>query len=140
MTGLEVLKNPETTAEEIANIVSAPCPPIAPKECDKVSCRECWLAWLATGELPEKKESPDKQTTPEDRGEGLCVGQTYEMRSHEVQVDVLTKVVSFRQVSGEPICDLIWKRENEYDSYRNTATIYHHPALPTPSTDDEGQS
>lgn len=58
MTGLEILRNPEATAEEITGIVSAQCPPIAPAECDRVSCRECWLAWLATGEPSSKEETP----------------------------------------------------------------------------------
>lgn len=30
MTGLELLKAPEATAGEIADIISAPCPPIIP--------------------------------------------------------------------------------------------------------------
>lgn len=68
MTGLEILRNPEATAEEIADIVSAPCPPIAPKECEQVGCRECWLAWLATGEPPKGKEPSDKQTAPDEEG------------------------------------------------------------------------
>ena len=50
MTGLEIIKAPGTTAGEIADIISKPCPPIIPAECDKLSCRECWLAWLTTGE------------------------------------------------------------------------------------------
>ena len=45
MTGLELLKAPATTAEEIADIISAPCPPVVPTECDRLYCRECWLAW-----------------------------------------------------------------------------------------------
>lgn len=43
MTGLELLKAPEATAGEIADIISAPCPPTIPAHCDGVSCRECWL-------------------------------------------------------------------------------------------------
>ena len=46
MTGLELLKAPEATAGEIADIISAPCPPTIPAHCDGVSCRECWLTWL----------------------------------------------------------------------------------------------
>lgn len=84
--------------------------------------------------MVEAREKSGEQTAPE-VSEGLCVGQLYEARSHEVQVDVCTKVVSFRRVSGEPICDLIWKRENEYDSYQNTSIIYYHPTLPTPASD-----
>lgn len=38
MTGLELLKAPETTAGEIADIISAPCPPTIPAHCDGVSC------------------------------------------------------------------------------------------------------
>ena len=58
MTGLELLKAPEATAGEIADIISAPCPPTIPAHCDGVSCRACWLAWL-TGEPLKGKEPPD---------------------------------------------------------------------------------
>lgn len=34
MTGLELLKAPEATAGEIADIISAPCPPTIPAHCD----------------------------------------------------------------------------------------------------------
>lgn len=53
MTGLELLKAPGTTAGEIADIISEHCPPVVPTECDRLSCRECWLAWLTTGEPPK---------------------------------------------------------------------------------------
>ena len=65
MTGLELLKAPEATAGEIADIISAPCPPIIPAHCDGVSCRACWLSWL-TGEPIKEKEPPDKRTAPDD--------------------------------------------------------------------------
>ena len=65
MTGLELLKAPEATAGEIADIISAPCPPIIPAHCDGVSCRECWLTWL-TGEPIKEKEPPEKRTAPDD--------------------------------------------------------------------------
>ena len=55
MTGLELLKAPEATAGEIADIISAPCPPIIPAHCDGVSCRACWLSWLAGGAVKEKE-------------------------------------------------------------------------------------
>ena len=61
MTGLELLKAPDATAGEIADIISAPCPPTIPARCDGVSCRACWLAWL-TGEPLKEKEPPDKRT------------------------------------------------------------------------------
>jgi hypothetical protein len=57
MTGLELLKAPEATAGEIADIISAPCPPTIPAHCDGVSCCACWLAWL-TGERPKRKGRP----------------------------------------------------------------------------------
>lgn len=63
MTGLEFIKAPGTTAGEIADIISQPCPPIVPAECDRLSCRECWLAWLTTGEPP--KETPKGEPTGE---------------------------------------------------------------------------
>lgn len=65
MTGLELLKAPEATAGEIADIISAPCPPTIPAHCDGVSCRECWLTWLM-GEPIKEKEPPDKRTAPDD--------------------------------------------------------------------------
>lgn len=67
MTGLELLKAPEATAGEIADIISAPCPPTIPAHCDGVSCRECWLTWL-TGEPIKEKEPPDKRTAPDEEG------------------------------------------------------------------------
>ena len=69
MTGLELLKAPEATAGEIADIISAPCPPTIPAHCDGVSCRECWLTWLGGGgggEPIKEKEPPDKRTAPDD--------------------------------------------------------------------------
>lgn len=68
MTGLEIIKAPGTTAGEIADIISKPCPPIIPAECDKLSCRECWLAWLTTGEPPKEKGPSDEQTAPDEEG------------------------------------------------------------------------
>lgn len=67
MTGLELLKAPEATAGEIADIISAPCPPTIPAHCDGVSCRECWLTWL-TGEPPEEKGPSDEQTALDEEG------------------------------------------------------------------------
>lgn len=54
----------ERLADEIADIVSAQCPPVVPENCDAFSCRECWLAWLTTGEPPKEKGPSDKQTAP----------------------------------------------------------------------------
>ena len=68
MTGLELMKAPGTTAEEIADIISAPCPPVVPTECDQLSCRECWLAWLTTGTAAKEKGPSDKQTAPDEEG------------------------------------------------------------------------
>ena len=68
MTGLELFKAAGTTAREIADIVSNPCPPVVPEVCDKFSCRECWQAWLETGKPPKEKGPSDKQTTPDEEG------------------------------------------------------------------------
>ena len=68
MSGLELFKAPGTTAGEIADIVSNPCPPVVPEVCDKFSCRECWQAWLETGKPPKEKGPSDKQTTPDEEG------------------------------------------------------------------------
>ena len=67
MTGLELIKAPITTAGEIADIISEHCPPVVPANCDHLSCRECWLAWLVNGEPPKEKGPSDEQTAP---GEG----------------------------------------------------------------------
>ena len=64
MTGLEFLRAPGTTVEQIADIIAEHCPPVTPEYCDKLSCRECWLAWLATGEPPKEKGPSSKRTTP----------------------------------------------------------------------------
>ena len=61
MTGLELLKAPGTTAGEIADIIAEHCPPVVPTECDRLSCRECWLAWLVTGKLPQEAESSTRE-------------------------------------------------------------------------------
>ena len=68
MTGLEIIRAPGTTAGEIADIIAEHCPPVTPEHCDKLSCRECWLAWLATGEPPKEKGPSDKQTAPDEEG------------------------------------------------------------------------
>ena len=44
-TGLEILKNPGTTAGEIADILGKGHPPFEPGtkvDCSHVTCRECW--------------------------------------------------------------------------------------------------
>lgn len=64
MTGLEIIKAPGTTAGEIADIIFRPCPPEIPGECDRLSCRECWLSWLTNGEPSKEKGASDKQTVP----------------------------------------------------------------------------
>ena len=68
MTGLEVIKAPGITAGEIADVISQPCPPSVPAECDRLACRDCWLAWLTTGEPPKEKGPSDEQTTPDEEG------------------------------------------------------------------------
>lgn len=64
MTGLEFLRASGTTVEEIADVISSPCPPVIPEKCDRLSCRECWIAWLTTGEPPKAKGPSDEQTAP----------------------------------------------------------------------------
>lgn len=66
MTGLELLKAPGTTAEEIADIIAEHCPPITPEHCDKLSCRDCWMAWLVTGEPPKKVDTYKQPVAPLD--------------------------------------------------------------------------
>lgn len=68
MKGLEIIRATGTTAEEIADIISKPCPPVIPGECDRLSCRECWFSWLTTGEPPKREGPPDKRTAPDEDG------------------------------------------------------------------------
>lgn len=68
MTGLEIIKATTATAGEIADIISKPCPPVIPETCDRLSCRECWLAWLVTGEPPKEKGPSDEQTAMTRKG------------------------------------------------------------------------
>lgn len=68
MTGMEIIRAPGTTAEQIVDIIAEHCPPVTPEHCDKLSCRECWLAWLTTGEPPKEKGPSDKQTAPDEEG------------------------------------------------------------------------
>ncbi|WP_208319531.1 hypothetical protein [Intestinimonas butyriciproducens] len=68
MTGLELLRAANTTADKIADIVSEHCPPVVPNDCDRLSCRACWLAWLTTGAPPKEKGPSDKRTTPGEEG------------------------------------------------------------------------
>ena len=68
MTGLELLKAPGTTAEQITDIIAEHCPPVVPTECDRLSCRRCWFSWLTTGEPPKATGPSDKQTAPGEVG------------------------------------------------------------------------
>lgn len=59
-TGLEIIKALDTTAGEIAEIISKSHPPFengGAVVCDLVTCEQCWLAWLTTGKppIPTKK-------------------------------------------------------------------------------------
>ncbi len=60
-TGLEILKAPGTTAGEIAALLETGHPPFeeGTVECDLVSCKDCWLAWLTTGKVPVPKRKPN---------------------------------------------------------------------------------
>ena len=54
-TGLEIIKALDTTAGEIAEIISKGHPPFeegGSVACDLVTCGQCWLAWLTTGKPP----------------------------------------------------------------------------------------
>lgn len=78
MNGLDLFRSPKTAADEIADIVSAQCPPVVPENCDAFSCRECWLAWLTTGEPPKEKGPSDKQTTQGEDGMHPNLKELYE--------------------------------------------------------------
>ena len=48
-TGLEIINSPESTAEKLAAIMANGHPTFeegGAVACDKVSCEQCWLAWL----------------------------------------------------------------------------------------------
>lgn len=93
MTGLELLKAPSTTAEEIADIISGHCPPVVPAECDRLSCRECWISWLTTGEPPKATGPSDKQTAPDE--EGLSPNLIEHLRKqHRIAREVLKSLAS----------------------------------------------
>ena len=66
MTGLELLRTSDTTADEIAGIISEHCPPVTPGNCDQLSCRACWLAWLTAGAA--KRKGAVRQADDPERG------------------------------------------------------------------------
>ena len=106
MTGLELLKAPEATAGEIADIISAPCPPTIPAHCDGVSCRECWLTWL-TGEPIKEKEPPDKRTAPDE--EGLHPNLVAFLRQRKHLLGVLEDVKDDVTVTADFVCLVFMK-------------------------------
>jgi len=61
--GIEIIKRPDITTGELADLLSGCCPPFpdgfSVVHCDEVSCRACWLAWLTTGKSPTLKEGDD---------------------------------------------------------------------------------
>lgn len=59
--GIEIIKRPDITAGELADLLSGACPPFrcenSNAHCDTHSCRACWLSWLTTGQPPRKEEA-----------------------------------------------------------------------------------
>lgn len=55
MTGLELIRSSDITAEQITTVISGHCPPVIPADCDRIACRDCWLSWL-TQEQPLKEQ------------------------------------------------------------------------------------
>lgn len=100
MTGLELLKAPGTTAGEIADIISEHCPPVVPAECDRLSCRECWLSWLTTGEPPKASGPSDKQTAPDE--EGMHPNLVEHFRKERKVTKALLKALAAPRVSECP--------------------------------------
>lgn len=134
MTGLELLKAPEATAGEIADIISAPCPPTIPAHCDGVSCRECWLTWL-TGEPIKEKEPPDKRTAPDEEGLHPNLVAFLRQRKHllgvleDVKDDVNHELMMMNALYYPPPEDEEWP-EYYYERkqslwYRNGGEITH---------------
>ena len=68
MTGLEIIRAPGTTVEQIADIIAEHCPSVTPDDGEKHSGGVWWRAWLATGEPPKEKGPSDKQTAPDEEG------------------------------------------------------------------------
>ena len=58
--GIQIIKQPDVTAGELADLLSGCCPPFCGEDsvvrCDDQSCRACWLAWLTTGRPPKPRE------------------------------------------------------------------------------------
>lgn len=51
-TGLQILRDKNKTAEEIAELLAWACPPGGEKvDCDHITCKNCWLYWLQTGNV-----------------------------------------------------------------------------------------
>lgn len=99
MTGLELLRAADTTADEIVDIVTEHCPPVTPDTCDRLSCRTCWLAWLTTGEPPKEKGPSDERTAPGE--EGLHPNLAEYLR-REKRVQRIDKAILNRYMKNEP--------------------------------------
>lgn len=60
--GIQIIKQPDITAGELADLLSGCCPPFCCEDsvvhCDAQSCRACWLSWLASGTPPKKGGEP----------------------------------------------------------------------------------
>lgn len=93
MNGLDLFRSPKTAADEIADIVSAQCPPVVPENCDAFSCRECWLAWLTTGDRQKKRGRP---TSRQPRAETPLHTTRPQKQSEKQQKDLRTETWSTR--------------------------------------------
>lgn len=60
MTGLEIIRAPGTTVDQIADIIAEHCPPVTHEHCDERSCRECWLEWMASDKSEQQAHPPPK--------------------------------------------------------------------------------
>ena len=89
-------------ADEIADIVSAQCPPVVPENCDAFSCRECWLAWLTTGEPPKEKGPSDKQTAPDEEGMHPNLKELYEQHFRKEKRVQREAEVMFHRLHARP--------------------------------------
>ena len=68
--GLDILRSRSTMPKEIAAIIANGHPPFEEGEvqCDRISCEECWLAWLTAGKVPVSARKPDPLPDPVMRG------------------------------------------------------------------------
>ena len=69
MNGLELLRNPETSVENIMAILTASCPPGISSECSEKTCQVCWHNWLLADSEAPVQLTPEHHELPDDQEE-----------------------------------------------------------------------